>query len=268
MRPLPFSNTSRDVAGQHVASIRSFYRLLRRTALLLPLAGTLGACATASTRSAGAGAPSTLAKGRTIGSEAPTLPSGAGVPTAGTPTALQYAQQLIRRGDMALRVDDVSATARRIERLATIMGGVIARSNDDGKDDARVALRVPSHRLDETMDSVSRYGHVDRRTTNSQDVTETLLDLDGRIASLAATRDRLRQLLARAEAIRDVLEVERELGRVQAELESLERRVQGLRGQVAMSDLAVDIDRRVVLGPVGQLFRAIGVGIGKLFVWK
>ena len=203
-----------------------------------------------------------------VGRAAPAMPSAAGTPRAGAPTAVQFAQQLIRRGDMALEVDDVSETARRVERLATTMGGVIARSNDDGKDDAHVSLRVPSHRLDETMDSVSRYGHVERRTTNSQDVTETLLDLDGRIASLAATRDRLRQLLARSEAIRDVLEVERELGRVQSELESLERRVQGLRGQVALSDLSVDIDRRVVLGPVAQLVRGIGVVVGKLFVWR
>lgn len=246
--------------------VRRVVRLTRGAAPVLWLVATGGmlACATPSRTSSPSGIAGGVMTRRPAGAEG----APASVGQARGSSALQFAQQLIRRGDMALQVDDVSGTARRVERLGTIMGGVIARSNDDGKDDAHVSLRVPAHRLDETMDSVSRYGHVGRRTTNSQDVTETLLDLDGRIASLAATRDRLRQLLARSEAIRDVLEVERELGRVQAELESLERRVQGLRGQVAMSDLSVDIDRRVVLGPVGQLFRAIGVGIGKLFVWR
>jgi hypothetical protein len=198
----------------------------------------------------------------TAGSEG--VRQGAGATIA---MRLQLPQQLIRRGDMALEVEDVSATARHVERLATAMGGIIAQSSDDGKDDAMVAMRVPSDRLDATMDSVSQLGHVERRGTNAQDVTEQMLDLDARIATLAATRDRLRQLLARSEVIRDVLEVERELSRVQAELESLDRRATQLRGQVAMSDLSVKIDRRIVLGPVGQLFRAIGVGIGKLFVW-
>lgn len=239
-------------------------RVARVATLVLSLAAAGGTLACATQRTSSPGGISAAPRGRAIGAEG--APAAVAQPRG--PSAVQFAQQLIRRGDMALQVDDVSATARRVERMATIMGGVIARSNDDGKDDAHVSLRVPSHRLDETMDSVSRYGHVERRTTNSQDVTETLLDLDGRIASLAATRDRLRQLLARSEAIRDVLEVERELGRVQSELESLERRVQGLRGQVAMSELSVDIDRRVVLGPVAQLVRGIGVAVGKLFVWR
>jgi N-methylhydantoinase B/oxoprolinase/acetone carboxylase alpha subunit len=239
-------------------------RATRGAALLLSLVGALSACATQARTSS----PSGIAGGATLRKERLADAAPGTLAQVPLPSPVQVAQQLIRRGDMALQVDDVSATARRVERLGTIMGGVVAQSSDDGKDDAHVSLRVPSDRLDEVMDSVSRYGHVERRTTNSNDVTETLLDLDGRIASLAATRDRLRQLLARSEAIRDVLEVERELGRVQAELESLERRSQGLRGQVAMSDLSVDIDRRIVLGPIGQLFRAIGVGIGKLFVWK
>ena len=243
-------------------------RATRGAALVLLVTGAMAAC----TMAARPGSPASRKPGGApaqLGRAVDAAEGEAIRQRADDASRAQYAaQQLIRRGDMALEVDDVSRTARSIERLGTIMGGVIAQSSDDGKDDAHVSLRVPSHRLDETMDSVSRYGHVERRTTNSQDVTETLLDLDGRIASLAATRDRLRQLLAKSDAIRDVLEVERELGRVQAELESLERRVQGLRGQVAMSDLSVDIDRRVVLGPIGQLFRAIGVGIGKLFVWK
>jgi hypothetical protein len=234
----------------------------RSAALALALASGMAACATAARTGGTPMGVRKVERAREGSAVAQVSPS------ATPPSAAQYAQQLIRRGDMALEVVDVSATARRVERLATTMGGVVARSRDDGNDDAHVELRVPSSQLDAAMDAVAELGHVGRRTTNSDDVTEQLLDLDGRIASLQATRDRLRQLLARAEAIRDVLEVERELGRVQAELESLERRVQGLRGQVAMSDLSVDIDRRVVLGPIGQLFRAIGVGIGKLFVWR
>ena len=247
-------------------------RLTRAATLALSLVGIGGtmACSVASrpTTSGGiAGRPRTVAVG------APT-DATQGSPAALPATAMkqevaqQVAQQLIRRGDMALQVEDVSATARRVERLATAMGGIVAQSSDDGKDDAHVQMRVPSDRLDATMDSVARFGHVERRGTNSQDVTEQLIDLDARIATLTATRDRLRQLMTRSDAIRDVLEVERELGRVQAELESLDRRATQLRGQVAMSDLSVKIDRRIVLGPIGQLFRGIGVVIGKLFVWK
>lgn len=240
-------------------------RVRQAAALVLSL---VGVGSTVACSSAARSAPSTRAIGGAPAQLGDAVRADASPAQAQQANALQLAQQLIRRGDMALEVEDVSATARRVERLATAMGGLVAQSQDDGKDDARVSLRVPQDRLDATMDSVARFGHVERRATNSTDVTEQMLDMDARIATLAATRDRLRQLLARAEAIRDVIEVERELQRVQAELESLDRRVTALRGQVAMSDLSVSIERRIVLGPVGQLFRAIGVGIGKLFVWR
>ena len=42
--------------------------------------------------------------------------------------------------------------------------------------------------------------------------------LDARIASLVAARDRLRELHARAASVAEILEVERELARVQGEL--------------------------------------------------
>ena len=176
-------------------------------------------------------------------------------------------QQLVRRGDMSIEATDVSATARRVEQAATSAGGVVARSQDDGKGDARLDLRVPAARLDATMDEVARLGRVERRATSASDVTDQVVDLDARIATLRATRDRLRQLLGQASAIRDVIEVERELQRVQGDLESLERRVESLRGQVAMSDLSVHVTRKVVLGPVGVVLRGLTVAVGKLFVW-
>ena len=236
--------------------------LVRRVVLALSIVGLGGALACSraygpSGRAAAQPQPNTLATPAAV---------AVGEVQQGLPQQ-SFAQQLIRRGEMALEVEDVSGTARRVERLATSVGGIIAQSSDDGKDDAMVAMRVPSERLDATMDAVAQLGHVERRGTNSQDVTEQTLDMDARIATLAATRDRLRQLLARSEAIRDVIEVERELARVQSELESLERRVTSMRGQVAMSDLSVTIGRKVVLGPVSALFQGIGRAIGKLFVW-
>lgn len=246
-------------------TVVSMVPVTRRVVLALSVLGSALACATPARTTHGAA-------GRMPGEVAQV--GAAGVPAIATTTVtaadavLQpIPQQLIRRGDMAVAVDDVVGTARHVERLAAMAGGVVARSSDDGDDDAMVEMRVPSDRLDATMDSVATLGHVERRATNSEDVTEQVLDLDARIATLTATRDRLRQLLTRSDAVRDVIEVERELARVQSDLESLDRRVTQLRGQVAMSNLSVKIGRRVVLGPIGALLKGIGVVIGKLFVW-
>lgn len=213
-----------------------------------------GACARARV------APAVAMRGALPAADSPSPEGGA--------AAVQWDRQLIRRGDMRLESGQVAATAREVERIGTAMGGRIAYSDAGGDRSARVIVQVPSAQLDLAMDRVGTLGRVTRRHTNAEDVTEQVIDLDARRATLAATRDRLRALLDRAQGINEVITVERELGRVQAELESLERRLTTLRSQAAMSDLTVVVERKVVLGPVAALFRGVGVAASKLFVWR
>ena len=65
-----------------------------------------------------------------------------------------------------------------------------------------------------------------------------------------------------------MLEVERELARVQGELDSLEGRRAFLRDASALSHLELSIQRRVVLGPIGVVAKGVGWGVEKLFVWR
>lgn len=213
-----------------------------------------GACARARV------APTDAMRGALPAAESP-------APEGGAPAA-QWDRQLIRRGDMRLESEKVAETAREVERIGTAMGGRIAYSDAGGDRSARVVLQVPSLQLDAAMDRVGTLGRVTRRHTNAEDVTEQVIDLDARRATLVATRDRLRALLDRAQGISEVITVERELARVQGELESLERRLTTLRSQAAMSDLTVVVERKVVLGPIAALFRGVGVAASRLFVWR
>jgi hypothetical protein len=65
-----------------------------------------------------------------------------------------------------------------------------------------------------------------------------------------------------------VIAVERELARVQSEIESLEARLAVLNTSVARSDLTVSMEQRRVLGPLGVVAVGIGKVFGKLFVWR
>jgi hypothetical protein len=73
------------------------------------------------------------------------------------------------------------------------------------------------------------------------DATEEVVDLDARVASQTASVTRVRGLLAEARSIGDVVAVESELARREAELDSLTRRLAALREQVALSTLTVDL---------------------------
>ena len=98
------------------------------------------------------------------------------------------------------------------------------------------------------------------------DVTDQVVDAQGRLSSLRASRDRLRALLDRAGGVSDVITVERELARVQAEIESLEGRLAVLQGAVALSEVNIRLEQKHELGPVAKVAVGLGRALKKLFV--
>ena len=180
----------------------------------------------------------------------------------------QPARQLVRRGRIGVQVTSLGIASERLERSANGFGAQVTRATAEERERAEYFIRVAPDRLDALMDSVAALGDVESRSVGVEDVTERVIDAEARLNSLRASRDRLRQLLERAGTVQDVIAVERELARVQGEIESLEARLTALRGQVALSELSVTLRQRPVLGPLGLLAAGLGTGVRKLFLWR
>ena len=116
------------------------------------------------------------------------------------------------------------------------------------------------------MDSAATLGFVGERRVNLDDVTDQVVDAQGRLASLRASRDRIRSLMDRAGGMSDVLTLERELARVQAEIESLEGRLAAIQGAVALSEVNIRLEQKHELGPVSKVAVGLGRALKKLFV--
>lgn len=174
-------------------------------------------------------------------------------------------RMLVRQADMGVEVEDVPQAANRTSSMALAAGGYIANSVQ--KDDSwHLEVRVPAPQLDGLVDEVSRFGKVTRRTQTALDVTERAVDLDARVESMRASRDRLRQLLAKAESVSEMAALESQLARAQADLDALEAHLRSVRSQVSLAALSADFSQPRVLGPIGKLFAGIGKALGKLFV--
>lgn len=159
------------------------------------------------------------------------------------PAPADQGRILIRSGSLDLRAKDLEATKTRIERITADLGGRVQDwSLRDGKW-LDMTLRVPAKSLDEAMDRLATLGRVTGRSLRARDVTEALIDLEARLRNLKALRDRLRSYLDKASNLEEILKVERELARVQSEIESLEARLKILRDQVAMSELDVRVKK-------------------------
>lgn len=86
-------------------------------------------------------------------------------------------------------------------------------------------------------------GRIESQTTQSEDLTRAIVDTEARLSAQTTLRDRLRELLRnRSGRLADLLETERELARVQAEIDSIQSSLAVMRTRVAMSELTLSYE--------------------------
>lgn len=94
---------------------------------------------------------------------------------------------------------------------------------EEDVDSATVAMLISANHADALIDGLRKLGRITRHDINQVDRTLQVVDLSARLANQRALRDRLRTLASqRADKLRDVLDLERELARVQGEIDSLD----------------------------------------------
>ncbi|GIG85705.1 lipoprotein [Plantactinospora endophytica] len=158
---------------------------------------------------------------------------------------------IVYTGSVTVRVDDVDAAAARAVGIATGAGGFLGgdnRSSDESRSEATLQLRVPADRFATVVDEIARLGEQLRRDIKTDDVTEESLDLDARIATQKARVESGRRLLAQANSLSDLVMLEGELAKREADLASLEAKKRRLADLTALSTITA-----VILGPNAQV---------------
>jgi hypothetical protein len=83
-------------------------------------------------------------------------------------------------------------------------------------------------------------GRIVSENTSSEDLTRQIVDTEARLRAQTALRDRLQELLrSRPGRLADLLEVERELARVQGEIDAVQSALAVMRTRVSMSELTL-----------------------------
>ncbi len=156
-----------------------------------------------------------------------------------------YGRKVIQTASLQLEVTDIRSAVEEAAGLVSDMGGFVAESSIRGREVGRrsghMVLRVPQDQLDETLEDLRALGEVTGDELQTQDVTEEYVDLEARIRNLKRQEDRLLELLGRADTVEEVLQVERELGRVRADVESLQGRLDYLRDRVDLATVRLSL---------------------------
>ena len=215
----------------------------------LPLAAACLAVALSLTGCAGdddhaSSAPAGALDGTSAGADGPQADgSGRGGGTTTQRRAVPGVTSEVRTATLTVRVADIPRALRAAEDAAVRAGGLVAGQEvrldpelEDGSS-GEVVLRVPNDRLTATIRDLQALGTVLSSDGRTEDVTAQVIDVQARVATQRRSLERIRRLLDRAASVDEIVKIESELARREADLESLLGQQRVLSDRTAMATL-------------------------------
>ncbi|HEX6812442.1 MAG TPA: DUF4349 domain-containing protein [Planctomycetota bacterium] len=194
------------------------------------------------------------------------LPPPAPEPGDASDAAQDANRKIVRTGELELGVPDLDAARSSVLEATKAAGGHVAddRVQQSGRFVQRtLRLRVPAAGFETLVAMVERLGRVERLQVSADDVTAQWVDVEARMRAKRQMEGRYLELVTRAANVAEVLQVERELGAVRAEIEAMESQLRSLGDQVALSTLKVTLSAprtQPVIAPTVDFTQALGAG--------
>lgn len=132
-------------------------------------------------------------------------------------------RSFISSATMTVRTDDVAgAKVKAVALTETAGGGLFGEQTTFAeKANATLTLKVPPAKFRPLLDDLAGLGSLQSQEVKTDDVTSQVVDLDARIHAAEASLARTQALLEQAASLTDIANLEREVSRRQADLESL-----------------------------------------------
>jgi hypothetical protein len=229
--------------------------ILTAAVLLSGCSGSGGGSDSTSASGGGAAAPEqskgdTSQADGTAGGKVPNAPKAGG--TADQPTVTRA---IIKTGSLTLETADVDAQRQKAIGVVTALNGQVS-SEDSGSDTdgritrANLVVKVPTASYEVAIQRLSGLGKRTAIHQESNDVTEAVVDVESRISSQRASLERMRTLLAKATTIGEIVSVETELTRREADLESMLAKQKSLSLQTELATLNLVMTEPGKVAPV------------------
>lgn len=243
--------------------------------LLLALAGcggggggsSSGAADASSGSSSSAARDSSEAEAPSDAGAARSLDATASGDTSSTKAAAPLSRAVVSTGQLTLHAPEVATARGEVVRLTTAWGGTVADEQTTGDDhgrlvDSTMTLRVPTTRFSVAMDALARVGDVEQQSRTSQDVTTKVVDNDARVRAAGRSIRQIELLLGRATKIADIIAIESDLARRQADLDSLSSQQAYLADQTSLSTITVYLSRSMPKAATPQDAGGFLTGLG------
>jgi hypothetical protein len=180
-----------------------------------------------------------------------------GTPSASNPTANR---KLIRNATAELEVASFDESIQKITAFVSEEKGYVATTNSEkqanGKLRGEIVVKVLPDSLDRFLGKLRGIGELKNQALTTEDVTKAYFDTESRLKNARLMEQRLIEILkTKSKDVADLLEVEKELGRVREQIETMQGELKFMDSQVAFATVTITLAEKNMNLPAAFLLK-------------
>jgi anti-sigma factor RsiW len=179
---------------------------------------------------------------------------------AETPVPALANRKLIRNAKVELEIVRFDDAIQEITAFANEERGYVATSSSEkqanGKLKGEIVVRVLPENLDHFLQKIRALGELKNQTLGTEDVTKAYFDTDSRLKNARVMEQRLIDMLKKkSDDINDLLQVEKELGRVREQIEQMQGDLKYWDSQVQFAIVTIQLTEKDMEEPARFLLK-------------
>jgi Domain of unknown function (DUF4349)/Putative zinc-finger len=169
-------------------------------------------------------------------------------------------RKLIRNAKVELEILSFDNAVQKITGFANEERGYVATSSSEkqanGKLKGEIVAKVFPENLDHFLQKVRTLGDLRNQTLGTEDVTKAYFDTDARLKNARVMEQRLIEMLkTKTGKVADLLQVEKELGRVREEIEKMQGELKYWDSQVQFATVTISLAEKDMEKPAAFLLK-------------
>jgi hypothetical protein len=197
-----------------------------------------------------------------------TIVTGSNIPVAEEvgPQSTQTAaselanRKLIRNATVELEIVSFNDAVQKITAFANEERGYVATTSSEkqanGKLRGDVIVKVVPENLDRFLQKIRGLGDLKNQTLGTEDVTKAYFDTDARLKNARVMEQRLIEMLkTKTGKVADLLQVEKELGRVREDIEKMQGELKYWDSQVQFATVTISLAEKDMEEPAAFLIK-------------
>jgi len=178
-------------------------------------------------------------------------------PSAVGPTANR---KLVRNATAELEVVSFDESVQKITAFAAEEKGYVSTTSSEkqanGKLRGEIVVKVLPDNLDRFLGKLRGIGELKNQALTTEDVTKAYFDTESRLKNARLMEQRLIEILkTKSKDVADLLEVEKELGRVREEIETMQGELKFMDSQVAFATVTITLAEKNMNVPAAFLLK-------------